>query len=128
MAFATTTCYYHGHVGSSGLSSFWVLDSSHCSTDQVDNIAVEGDSSNSPIYPIAIQGTPQNSGYYPVPVNGISNGQYQGTVTNVPIEGTTTVTNSTSSPMTIDNPVFDLFAGAILFYVVMWGIVWFFKR
>jgi len=49
----------------------------------------------------------------------------------ITITGTTTGSSSMSiatSTLTVDNPTFDLWAGIILMFVVMYGMIWFFKR
>jgi len=42
--------------------------------------------------------------------------------------GTSTTALSTTTQMVINNPTLDMFLGMVLFFVVMWFIIWFFRR
>jgi len=55
--------------------------------------------------------------YFAVPCN-------LGTTTN----NTYLQLSSTTNPIPVDNPVLNLFMGAVLFYTVFYFMVWFFRR
>lgn len=47
---------------------------------------------------------------------------------SVGVYATTSDGAGTSTPIVVDNPVFDFIGGIILAYVVMFGVIWFFRR
>jgi len=44
-----------------------------------------------------------------------------------PSQATSSV-NIDTSGLVVDNPVFDLFAGVMILYMTMAGVIWFFKK